>query len=154
MPDLTTDDLTLAAMRAQARQALNGVLAKFPELPHKDRRAVLLDLAMEPAAHEPQHSTAAPEPRPTHARTARRGRPVRRGKTSGHAAAPDEGRTDTLLATLKPAPGMPVTQLAAVVYPDVDTKSGRGRTRSLLTSLKKQGRVRNPSAGRWEVVAT
>jgi hypothetical protein len=153
MSDLSAD-LTLAARRAEARHALGALLTQF-NLPAADRKAVLLDLAMEsqpasPSASAPKYTTAqVAKVAIGVARAIKRGRPVRRRKANG--ALHDAGRTDTLVATLKGAPGMPVADLAAKVYPDIDAESAKGRTRSLLTSLKKQGRVRNTNPGKWEV---
>jgi hypothetical protein len=140
-----TVDLSQAVRRAESKKQVARMLA---DLPQADRRALLLDLlAEDESIGNAQRAPSVPAPREV--RKARRGRPLKRRKTNG--AGDDAGRTDTLLATLRPSPGMPVRDLAAKVYPDVDEASGRGRTRSLLTSLKKQGRVRNTGPGQWEV---
>jgi hypothetical protein len=139
-----TGDLAQAVRRAEAKKQVARLLA---ELPPEDRRGVLLDLL---AGDEPagviERTRVSTVPRET--QRSRRGRPVRRAKANG--AAPDAGRTDTLLAALKASPRLPVVQLAAKVYPELDDKTARGRTRSLLSALKDQGRVKNPETGHWE----
>ncbi|MGA2447042.1 MAG: hypothetical protein ABTD50_00025 [Polyangiaceae bacterium] len=144
-------DLALSARRHDMKQAIAAVLAKF-DLPVADRRAVLLDLAMDGSSSA--GSIAATTSTPTGPAAAiqarkrtRRGRPMRHRGTAN-----DAGRTDTLLAALKASPGISVGDLAAKVYPDVNLSAAKGRTRSLLSALKASGRVRNPESGRWEVI--
>jgi hypothetical protein len=150
--DLTAE-LTLAARRAEAKQALDAVLAQF-DLPPADRKAILLDLAMAPpAATGPatKHSAAPVAQAAVVApRAAKRGRPhKRRNGSATHGAV--AGRTDTLIATLSTRPGMPIVDLASTVYGD-SSDTSRAKTRSLLAALKNQGRVRSVAAGQWEVV--
>lgn len=135
--DLTAD-LTLAARRAEAKQAVAAQLARFT-LPAADRKAILLDLAMEVPVAD---TVATPQPRATPA--AKRGRP--RKHTNGASGS----LTRKILATLGSEPGIPIRKLSTAVYGD-DSKENRIKTRSLLNSLKKQGKVNNPETGKWRV---
>ena len=146
-----TADLTLAARRAEAKQACAATLARF-DLPPADRKAVLLDLAMDAGvAPATKPSTAQMTLPATNGsqRTAARGRP--RKRTSGAGGSP-QGRTETLLSTLAQHPGLSIREMSKAVYGD-DTQLSRNKTRSLLNALKKRGRVKNPSTGVWEAAA-
>ena len=144
--DLTAD-LTLAARRNEAKQAVAAVLARY-SLPSANRRAILLNLAVDPAAVgvTPPVAQWTPPAGPT-VRAAKRGRP--RKAINGTGA---KGPTHTLMATLGPEPGMPIRKLSTAVYGD-DSQKNRNKTRSLLNSLKKQGKVDNPETGKWKVTS-
>ena len=144
--DLTAD-LTQAVRRAETKQRIAGLLGA---LTTSDRRAVLLDLLAE------QDASAAPRPQattPPAAASVRRrgGRPKKKAKSNGAGGAP-QGRTEILIATLAPQPGLPIKAMSSAVYGD-DSEANRNKTRSLLNALKKQGRVKSVAPGQWEVVA-
>jgi hypothetical protein len=62
-----------------------------------------------------------------------------------------KGKTETILAALKERPGMPIPELAAMLYGD-SSRPSQGKTRALIFSLHKQERLASIGTGKWEVV--
>ena len=106
-----------------------------------DRRSVLLDLLAEcaPPQHTPKSNAGFVD--------VGNGRGPKRQHSGMFEGT---GKIDAILATLKANPRIPILDLAAKVYGSND-KNGAAKTRSLLFTLKKKGRVRSPSHGLWEV---
>jgi hypothetical protein len=82
-------------------------------------------------------------------------RPTKTVSKTGKAFASGRQSTDgtfssLLLSTLAKNPGISIGELAVAVY--ADDKEATSKVRSLLSMLKGQGKVDNPTPGRWEVV--
>src|SRR5260370_4573423 len=135
-----TPDFTTAIQKADMKRA---IAAKLASLPRDAQRDVLADLLL---ALDEKTLPANGSVQPNKPHKESPGRPKGAINTNG------ESRTAVLVAALKAEPGASIGKLALATY-GKDDKVRKGNLPALMTSLKKQGRVKNVGSGKWEVVA-
>ena len=124
-----------AKEKARIKRAVLQLLAS---LPHGAQEDVLADIVL---AYEEGEAGTQLELMPVHKNGAgRRGRPV---------ATSSAGKTETVEATLRAHPRMPIIEIAKTAYPGEEEATHK--VRAILWSLKRQGRAKNVGTGLWEV---
>ena len=139
-----------AIHRAKVKRHIVEQLAKLPN--EDTRREMLADLILE--LDGPPRNFA--EAMLKH-QTAQQLRPhikpavLPRGRPVGSFEGATEGRTAAVVAALRKEPHMSIADLTKAVYPE-DPEGAKHKVRAILSSLKKQGRIKSVGVGKWEVV--
>lgn len=127
-----------AIKRAETKKQIKSALDLFP---HQTQREILSELLTDlvDGAHA---SSPADAPREEEEQEETEPGPVLVLRPT---------RASQVVSYLRAHPKSPIRKIASEVYGE-DDKHAQGQVRSVLTSLKKQGVIRNVGFGEWEVI--
>ena len=126
-----------ALQKARTKRDLAKLLA---ELSRSDQRDILVDLLA--ALEEPSSSIDKADRKKTPTVAAKT------NDTEPTAGEDQKTNREQVVDVLRGSPGVAIKAIAMSVYGD-DGERSVGRVRAILTVLKKQGRAKNTSFGKW-----